>query len=199
MLTPTPTPEDLSEAQLLPWTTLRRFVDRFERLRADADRAEALASIDNQLDPWAELAVSAAVDARVDLTRAILATGPGFNPSVTSSAEKFRHPVRGVRFGSTVYMAIADPRKSEGELGRLGGDRIMWLLVFEADQVVDATDCEAFAAQIPGPIELDPPPQPPPAPPRPEPDPKLLELVGDLVRTVGDSEVKRRLLWPSPA
>ena len=154
-MTPTPNPpsaEDLEDAKHLPWHTIDRAIARYHETQAEADRAGALAGLDNVLEPWFELVTEAMLDARQHLVKVIIATSPTFARNSVGWCEQIRWPVRGIRSNDRVYLVAPEPNR-EGDPGRIGGPRLMHLIEFPADAIADATVASKFADQFPGAID----------------------------------------------
>ncbi len=149
---PTPTAEELEDAQALPWTILDRLIARFEETAANADRAEELALVDERLGKWAELEVNLAVDARCALTEAIILSSPHFEVQPVRTCDRFRRPALGVRSNGKVYLVHPDPEQ-DGQAEGYDKPPIMKLVVFAGDAVVDMESASQFAAVVPGPIK----------------------------------------------
>ncbi len=192
--TPTPTAEDLEEARDLPWSTLDRLIARFEESRTNAARAEQLGELDRRLQPWVELAISEAIEARFALTRGIIATNPGFERLV-QNCERFRWPTRAIQSGDRIYLVAPDPDR-EGEPGGYDETPLMKLVDFEVGSILPFTVEAVTEATLPGP-----PPLPaPPVEPDPADDPVFTAIVRENFNLMGADEVIRRMaLVPKPA
>lgn len=184
-----PTAEDLEDAHHLPWTVLDRAIAQFDRTRENAARAEALGSLDPRLDLWVELEVIAAIDARYQLTRAIIATNPEFAHHQIQNCERHRWPIRGVRSGGRIFLTFPDPNR-EGDPGGYDRPPLMMLVDFEAGAVLDSTVTSRFAEVVPGPIR----PEPEVKPVAVEPvRPVWLLTVIKAAEDLGEAEALRRI------
>ncbi len=185
--TPTPTVDDLDEARDLPWSTLDRLIARFEESRTNAARAEQLGELDRRLQPWVELAISEAIEARFALTRGIIATNPGF-ARLVQNCERFRWPTRAIQSGDRIYLTFADPDR-EDEPGGYDQPPLMKLVGFEVGSILPFTVQAVTEAMLPGP-----PPSPaPPVEPDPADDPVLQGIFRENVKLMGADEVIRRM------